>query len=245
LRAHDRRSCAVICCLCMCACMCVLCVSSSLVPGKFGDMDITGACATARTVGGECGGLRHAQLPRFAMQATALWSSSHTDGKLRQSGRGPRAGTRMRQTSTARSECARVRSSSRARWSGFTILSIQNVYIPAASRVCARISWILSIVPRTGVTPKVESILSPGQGLRTRAKRTTGKQGLRHTPRPEAPHSILSPGQGLRTRAKRTTGKQGLRYTPRPGAPHYIVPRTGVADTCQTHYGQTGPTLHA
>jgi hypothetical protein len=25
----------------------------------------------------------------------------------------------------------------------------------------------------------------------------------------------------------------------------YIVPRTGVADTCQTHYGQTGPTLHA
>jgi hypothetical protein len=24
-----------------------------------------------------------------------------------------------------------------------------------------------------------------------------------------------------------------------------IVPRTGVADTCQTHYGQTGPTLHA
>jgi hypothetical protein len=32
------------------------------------------------------------------------------------------------------------------------------------------------------------SILSPGQGLRTRAKRTTGKQGLRYTPRPEAPH---------------------------------------------------------
>ena len=30
--------------------------------------------------------------------------------------------------------------------------------------------------------------LSPGQGLRTRAKRTTGKQGLRYTPRPEAPH---------------------------------------------------------
>jgi hypothetical protein len=26
------------------------------------------------------------------------------------------------------------------------------------------------------------SILSPGQGLRTRAKRTTGKQGLRYTP---------------------------------------------------------------
>ena len=25
----------------------------------------------------------------------------------------------------------------------------------------------------------------------------------------------------------------------------YIFPRTGVADTCQTHYGQTGPTLHA
>jgi hypothetical protein len=32
------------------------------------------------------------------------------------------------------------------------------------------------------------SILSPGQGLRTRAKRTTGKQGLRYTPRPGAPH---------------------------------------------------------
>jgi hypothetical protein len=32
------------------------------------------------------------------------------------------------------------------------------------------------------------SILSPGQGLRTRAKCTTGKQGLRYTPRPEAPH---------------------------------------------------------
>jgi hypothetical protein len=31
-----------------------------------------------------------------------------------------------------------------------------------------------------------KSILSPGQGLRTRAKRTTGKQGLRYTPRPEA-----------------------------------------------------------
>ncbi len=31
-------------------------------------------------------------------------------------------------------------------------------------------------------------VLSPGQGLRTRAKRTTGKQGLRYTPRPEAPH---------------------------------------------------------
>ncbi len=28
--------------------------------------------------------------------------------------------------------------------------------------------------------PTVESILSPGQGLRTRAKRTTGKQGLRY-----------------------------------------------------------------
>ncbi len=27
-----------------------------------------------------------------------------------------------------------------------------------------------------------KSILSPGQGLRTRAKRTTGKQGLRYTP---------------------------------------------------------------
>ena len=37
------------------------------------------------------------------------------------------------------------------------------------------------------------SLLSPGQGLRrqplrTRAKRTTGKQGLRYTPMPEAPH---------------------------------------------------------
>jgi hypothetical protein len=32
-----------------------------------------------------------------------------------------------------------------------------------------------------------KSMLSPGQGLRTRAKRTTGKQGLRYTPRPEAP----------------------------------------------------------
>ncbi len=37
--------------------------------------------------------------------------------------------------------------------------------------------------------------------MRTRAKRTTGKQGLRYTPKPEAPHyvaaSILSPGQAL------------------------------------------------
>ena len=33
-----------------------------------------------------------------------------------------------------------------------------------------------------------KSIFSPGQGLRTRAKRTTGKQGLRYTPRPEAPY---------------------------------------------------------
>jgi hypothetical protein len=39
--------------------------------------------------------------------------------------------------------------------------------------------------------------------------------------------SILSPGQGWHRRSL------------------YIVPRTGVADTCQTHYGQTGPTLHA
>jgi hypothetical protein len=37
------------------------------------------------------------------------------------------------------------------------------------------------------------SILSPGQGLRTRAKRTTGKQGLRYTPRPEAPHYVDTP----------------------------------------------------
>jgi hypothetical protein len=35
---------------------------------------------------------------------------------------------------------------------------------------------------------RVMSIFSPGQGLRTCAKRTTGKQGLRYTPRPEAPH---------------------------------------------------------
>jgi hypothetical protein len=38
-------------------------------------------------------------------------------------------------------------------------------------------------LPRKGGAPV--SILSPGQ---TRAKRTTGKQGLRYTPRPEAPH---------------------------------------------------------
>ncbi len=53
----------------------------------------------------------------------------------------------------------------------------------------------LYIVPRTGVADTCQTqygqtlslyILSPGQGLRTRAKRTTGKQGLRYTPRPEA-----------------------------------------------------------
>ena len=32
---------------------------------------------------------------------------------------------------------------------------------------------------------------------------------------------------------------------PKSTRPIDIVPRTGVADTCQTHYGQTGPTLHA
>ncbi len=43
--------------------------------------------------------------------------------------------------------------------------------------------------PLTGNrSTKPPPVLSPGQGLRTRAKRTTGKQGLRYTPRPEAPH---------------------------------------------------------
>jgi hypothetical protein len=54
----------------------------------------------------------------------------------------------------------------------------------------------VSIVPRTGVADtsnRSVSILSPGQGLRTRAKRTTGKQGLRYTPRPEAPHCLYCP----------------------------------------------------
>ncbi len=36
-----------------------------------------------------------------------------------------------------------------------------------------------------------------------------------------------------------------LLYQPCPGDNIDIVPRTGVADTCQTNYGQTGPTLHA
>ncbi len=73
-------------------------------------------------------------------------------------------------------------------------------------------------VPRTGVADTCQthygqtgvyplSILSPGQGLRTRAKRTTGKQGLRYTPRPghivprTGVESILSPGQGWHRRA--------------------------------------------
>ncbi len=117
------------------------------------------------------------------------------------------------------------------------------------------------------------SILSPGQGLRTRAKRTTGKQGLRYTPKPEAPHYYPSLTRDLErvldqdrtqlhshartqchpyrlycpqdrgcghvpnalraNRAYATRLGQSL-YCPQDNIYRvYIVPRTGLAQTCK------------
>jgi hypothetical protein len=63
-----------------------------------------------------------------------------------------------------------------------------------------------------------ESILSPGQGLRTRAKRTTGKQGLRYTPRPEAPHYYPALVLSLRDTMDAGGGGGFFRTTKKPSA---------------------------
>jgi hypothetical protein len=104
---------------------------------------------------------------------------------------------------------------------------------------------VLRLCVPVGQTPQLlrvtQSILSPGQGLRTRAKCTTGKQGLRYTPRPEAPvvgfraftfvlvllKSILSPGQGWYRSAK----AQNSTKAPLTGNPNQLPISFTYCDT--------------